>query len=68
MSFPNFSAWEPQALAGMRLTRCRKPIHGLIFLYQYQQENLEADGDLDTDGIWFANQARNVKLREISRS
>lgn len=40
----------------------RKPIHGLIFLFQYLPEDWEVDKESDTDDVWFANQAGSMML------
>ncbi|KAH7325086.1 hypothetical protein B0I35DRAFT_174986 [Stachybotrys elegans] len=33
-----------------------KPIHGLIFLFQFQPNMTEHENDADTSDVWFANQ------------
>lgn len=38
------------------LTRRSKPVHGLIFLFQYVSDDWEVDEESDTDEVWFANQ------------
>ncbi|KAL2107045.1 hypothetical protein VUR80DRAFT_5781 [Thermomyces stellatus] len=38
------------------IRRLPKPIHGLIFLFQYLPEDWEVDKESDTDDVWFANQ------------
>jgi hypothetical protein len=34
----------------------RKPVHGLIFLFQYTSDDWDVDEESDTDDVWFANQ------------
>ena len=46
----------------------RKPVHGLIFLYQYVEEDREDDLPDCPDNVWFANQVSSQHQSSVSTS
>ena len=43
----------------------RKPVHGLIFLYQYVEEEQDTTVD-QADDVWFANQVCAMAFIQLS--
>lgn len=48
------------------LTTCRKPVYGLIFLFQYSSHDAGEQTEECPDHIWFANQVTNNSCATVA--